>query len=119
PGESKTATAPLSWCEVEGEGKAKPLPTNPKRSCKIPMDALSRSDGVKVHFDAAGGHTPASVEIRPSIVALPRPLFKYAYQIADDVRGNGDGLVQRGEQVTIHLQVKNVGTGRSYETQAN
>jgi carboxyl-terminal processing protease len=117
PGESKTATAPLSWCEVEGQGKAKPKSL--KRSCKIPMDALSRSDGVKVHFDAAGGHTPASAEIRPTIVALPRPLFKYAYQIADDLHGNGDGLVQRGEQVTIHLKVKNVGTGRSYETQAN
>lgn len=118
PGETKTATAPLSWCEVE-ESKKRPRPKDAKRTCKIPMDALSRSDGVKIHFDAAGGHTPASAEIRPSIVALPRPLFKYAYQIADDEHGNGDGLVQRGEKVTMHLRVKNVGEGRSYETQAN
>jgi carboxyl-terminal processing protease len=39
--------------------------------------------------------------------------------VVDDVRGNGDGRVQPGEQVTIHLTVKNAGTGRSYETQAN
>jgi carboxyl-terminal processing protease len=83
------------------------------------MDALSRSDGVKVHFDAAGGHTPASVEIRPTIVQLDRPVFQYSYQVSDNIRGNGDGLLQRGEQITIFLKVKNVGTGRSYETQAN
>ena len=51
--------------------------------------------------------------------ALERPLFQYTYQIADDRTGNGDGRVQRGEQVTMYLTVKNVGKGRSFETQAN
>lgn len=121
PGESKTAVAPLSWCEVEGRevGSTKPKPKDAKRVCEIPMDALSRSDGVKVHFDAAGGHTPASAEIRPTIVALERPLFQYSYQISDDIHGNGDGLLQRGEQVTVYMTVKNVGKGRSFDTQAN
>lgn len=119
-GESRTVKVPLSWCDIEGRraGSTK-TPEDAKRVCKIPMDAHSRSDGVKVHFDAAGGHTPASAEIRPTIEALPRPLFQYAYQIADDIKGNGDGLIQRGEQVSIYLTVKNVGPGRSYETQAN
>ena len=121
PGESKTARTPLSWCEVEGRkpGSTKPRPKNAKRVCKIPMDARSRSDGVKVHFDAAGGHTPPSVEIRPTIVALKRPLFQYSYEISDNLKGNGDGLLQRGERITIFLTVRNVGPGRSYETQAN
>ena len=121
PGETKTATAPMAWCEVEGRqaGTLKPKPENAKRVCKIPMDALDRSDGLKVNFDAAGGHAPASVEIRPTIVALARPLFQYSYQIADDIQGNGDGLVQKGEQVTMYLTARNVGTGRSFETQAN
>jgi carboxyl-terminal processing protease len=121
PGETKSVKAPLSWCEVEGKraDSTRPAPKDAKRVCKIPMDALSRSDGVKVHFDAAGGHTPASGEVRPTIEALPRPLFQYAYQISDDVRGNGDGLIQRGEQVSIHLTVKNAGRGRSHDTQAN
>ena len=121
PGEEKSVTTPLSWCEVEGKrlGSTKPAPKDAKKSCKIPMDALSRSDGVMVHFDAAGGYTPASVVVRPTIRALPRPLFQYSYQISDDIGGNGDGLLQRGEQASIYLTVKNVGAGRSYDTQAN
>ena len=121
PGESKTTTTPLSWCDIDGRkaGSSKPKPKGAKRVCKIPMDALSRSDGVKVHFDATGGHTPASAEVRPTIKALDRPLFQYSYQVADDGGGNGDGMLQRGERATIYLTVKNVGIGRSYNTQAN
>jgi carboxyl-terminal processing protease len=121
PGQAKTAKAPLGWCEVEGRkfGSTKPRKGNEKRSCKIPMDALARSDGLKVKFEAAGESEPAPVEIRPTVRALDRPLFQYAYQIADDRRGNGDGLLQKGEQVSMYLTVKNVGKGQSYETLAN
>jgi carboxyl-terminal processing protease len=121
PGETKTATAPMSWCEVEGHrpGSTRPRAKDAKRVCKIPMDALSRSDGVKIHFDAHGGHTPASSEIRPTILQLERPLFSYSYQIVDNIHGNGDGLLQRGEKATVYLTVKNLGPGRSFETQAN
>ena len=118
PGEDKTVQTPLSWCELEKKKGVKSDPGG-KRICKISMDALSRSDGVKLHFDAAGGHTPASAEIRPTITALPRPLFQYSYQISDDIEGNGDGLLQRGERATIYLTVKNVGPGRSFDSQAN
>jgi carboxyl-terminal processing protease len=34
-------------------------------------------------------------------------------------RGNGDGKVQKGEHLTMFLSVKNVGKGKSFETQAN
>src|SRR5262249_23066075 len=40
------------------------------------------------------------------------------YQIIDDVAGNGDGLVQRGESVRLHVTVKNTGQGKSHETLA-
>ncbi len=122
PGETKTATAPLTWCDIKRRGRRGGKPPKPKsttRECKIPMDALTRSDAVKVHFDATGGHTPASAEIRPTVEQLDRPVFQYGYQISDDVSGNGDGLIQRGEKITIYLTVKNVGTGRSFESQAN
>jgi carboxyl-terminal processing protease len=121
PGQAKTAKAPLGWCEIEGRkvGTTKPKPANAKRVCKIPMDALSRSDGLRVLFEAAGGAAPSPVEIRPVVRALERPLFQYSYQIADNRVGNGDGRVQRGEQVTMYLTVKNVGKGRSFESQAN
>ena len=125
PGETRSATVPLSWCRREklknatGDKGSAEEKKRRKRECKIPKDANTRSDGVKVHFAAAGGHTPASVEIRPTIQALPRPLFQYSYQVVDDINGNGDGIIQRGEQVSIYLTVKNAGEGRSYETQAN
>jgi carboxyl-terminal processing protease len=121
PGASKTARAPLGWCDVEGRdlGSTKPKDKNAKRACKIPMDALTRSDAVRVKFDAAANGEPATAEIRPTIHALERPMFEYTYQIADDRAGNGDGRIQKGEQVTMYLTVKNAGKGRSFETQAN
>ena len=121
PGETKSATVPLSWCRSEGSKRSstKKAPKNSKRVCKLSKDANTRSDGVKVHFAAAGGHTPATVEIRPTTKALPRPLFQYSYQVVDDLKGNGDGIIQRGEQVSIYLTVKNIGEGRSFDTQAN
>lgn len=120
PGQSKSAKAPLGWCEVEGRqyGTIKPRDKNAKRTCKIPMNALSRSDGLRVKFDALGAE-PAPVELRPTVHALERPLFQYTYQIADNRSGNGDGKLQKGEQLTMYLSVKNVGKGRSFDTQAN
>jgi carboxyl-terminal processing protease len=121
PGQAKTARAPLGYCDVEGRkvGSTAPKAANAKRVCKIPMDALSRSDGLSVKFEADGDAEPAPVEVRPTVKALERPLFQYAYQIVDDRQGNGDGRIQRGEQISMYLTVKNVGKGKSYDTQAN
>jgi carboxyl-terminal processing protease len=120
-GQAKTATAPLGWCEVEGRkpGTSAPLVSNAPRICRIPKDSVTRSDGIKVKFDATGGHAPADAEIRTTIHGLDRPVFSYAYQLADNRSGNGDGRVQRGEALTMYLTVKNVGRGKAYETQAN
>ncbi|MBI4950520.1 MAG: PDZ domain-containing protein [Myxococcales bacterium] len=118
PGETRVARAPLSWCEL-AEGKpGAPKPDKSQRKCRIPMDALTRSDGVKIRFDAATGSAPVPVELRPTIRAIERPLFEYSYQVVDTT-GNGDGVLQRGETATMYLDVRNVGRGRSYDTQAN
>ncbi len=120
-GETKTASVPLGWCDIDGRrpGSTKPLPTDAKRKCKIPKDALDRQDVVKIRFHAEGGDPPADAELRPTVKSLPRPVFAYSYQITDDRPGNGDGQLTRGEGATVYLTVKNVGKGRSYETQAN
>lgn len=121
PGKSKTATAPLGWCDVEGRriGSTK-RPKDAKRVCTIPKDAPTRADGIKVEFFSANGEPPKTVDIRPTIEELPDPSFAYAYQIIDNREGaNGDGRIQRGEGVSMYLTVKNIGKGRSYETQAN
>jgi len=121
PGQSKTASVPLGFCDVEGRkpGSSKPVPANAPRVCKIPRDAVTRSDGIWIEFDAAGGVVPKKAELRTVIRGLERPVFSYAYQIADDRHGNGDGRIQRGEKVTMYLTVKNIGRGKAYETQAN
>ncbi|HEY4158091.1 MAG TPA: S41 family peptidase, partial [Polyangiaceae bacterium] len=121
PGETKTATVPLGFCDVEGHkaGSSAPVPSDAKRSCKIPLDADARADVVKVRFFAEGGDAPADAEFRPTVNALPQPTFAYTYQVVDNRPGNGDGQLARGEGITVYLTVKNVGKGRAYETQAN
>jgi carboxyl-terminal processing protease len=121
PGETKTATTPFGFCDVEGKkpGSTKPLPEDAKRTCKVPKDADMRQDVVRIQFSAEGAEPPRDGEIRPTINALPRPIFAYNYQVADNRPGDGDGQVALGEGVTIYLNVKNVGKGAAYETQAN
>jgi carboxyl-terminal processing protease len=121
PGKSRTATVPFGWCELDGRkpGSTKPLPTDAKRVCKIPVDATTRQDVVKVRFFGEGGAPPKDQELRPTVQSLPRPAFAFSYQVTDNRSANGDGQVQRGEGVTVYLTVKNVGTGKSFETQAN
>lgn len=119
-GKSKTASIPLGWCEVEGHkvGSTAPLPKDAPRKCRLPLDTLSRQDGVQVKFDEARGRAPANQDLRVSVKALERPIFAYSYQIADS-KGNGDGKVQKGEHLTMYVSVKNVGKGKSFDTQAN
>ncbi len=121
PGKSRTAMAPLGWCELEGykAGSTAPLPKDAPRVCRVARDSLTRSDGVKIHFDEARGRAPADTEARVTVRALERPVFAYSYQITDNRKGNGDGRLQPDESLTMYLTVKNTGRGRSFETQAN
>lgn len=121
PGETKEAESPLGACEIEGRrpGSTKKLPQDAKRKCTLPKDAITREDVVRVRFTSASGDPPKDAEIRPTVRSLPKPVFAYAYQVADNRKGNGDGQVARGEALTVFLTVKNVGSGSSLETQAN
>ena len=121
PGKKKTAKAPLGWCSIDGRKTAtvKPLQAHAKRVCKIPLDAATRQDSLRVQFSGAGGETPADIELRPTVKSLPKPVFAYGFQVVDNRPGNGDGQLERGEGATIYLTVKNVGKGSSFETQAN
>jgi len=121
PGKSKTAIQPLGWCETEGHkvGSTAPLPKDAPRVCHIPRDALTRADGIKIHFEEAKNRAPADAEARVTVKALERPTFAYTYDIEDNRKGNGDGRLQRGESLTLYLTIKNVGRGRSFDTQAN
>ena len=121
PGETKTAEVPLGWCETEGRkpGSTAPLPLDTKRVCHLPKDAVDRQDAVSIRFFTEGSEAPEPVSVLPTVVSLPRPIFAYNFQVSDDRNADRNGQLERGEGATIYLHVKNVGTGPSYETQAN
>ena len=110
PGETRSWTTTLGSCTTEDDGK---------RVCRIPRSMIDRADGIRVELEEAHGHGPEPVEVRTVIQALPAPRFAYGIQVADNVVGNGDGLVQPGEQVTVYFNVRNVSDVDSYQVQAN
>ncbi len=67
------------------------------------------------HGAKVTGDSQSSIQI--SSEGLPRPQFAYGFQVLDDpafgdnIRGNGDGLMQVGERVKLHVHVKNTGEG--------
>jgi carboxyl-terminal processing protease len=86
---------------------------------KVPKDALGRTDPLKLEvFEEHGAGAKLDDALTLRVKGMPRPIFAYAYQLIDDVKGNGDGLVQRGESVRLHVTVKNIGQGKSNETLA-
>jgi len=86
---------------------------------KVPTSSLTRTDIIKgtVFSQRAGKASPA--ELTLDIEGKARPRFAYSYQTVDDVKGNKDGLVQRGEQVRALVTVKNIGIGRALHTEAS
>jgi len=84
---------------------------------KMPKDIISRRDGVTVKFQDDQRVLEDTVTGELSFVELVRPSFAFNYQVLDNCDGcNGDGLVQRGESMTLLLDVTNVGSGRAQDT---
>lgn len=109
PGESREWTTTLGVCSTQDD----------ERVCRLPRDTAARADGIRIEFDELHDHVPEPAEIRTRVEALPRPQFAYSLHVADDIEGNGDGRMQRGESGSVYLRVRNVGQGRSYATHAN
>ncbi|MGQ0508134.1 MAG: MXAN_5808 family serine peptidase, partial [Myxococcaceae bacterium] len=92
-----------------------------KRSWKVPIklpkDMTSRRDEVKVKFLDDNGPLAETLTSELNFVELPRPTFAFSWQILDTCsQCNGDGLVQRGEDVELVIDVKNVGTGKAMDS---
>ncbi len=75
----------------------------------------ARTDEVTFHFYAEGSRAPGDYVAQLMVDEKPRPRFAYNYRIIDDgsgkSRGNGDGLIQRGEEIDLLVTVKNIGEG--------
>ena len=89
---------------------------------KIPKETLSRVEDIEISFQEDNGIVPDPLLVPIEIEGLPRPEFAYSYQIVDDggcrSHGNGDGLIQKGEEICLLLSVKNVGEGATENAEA-
>lgn len=83
---------------------------------KVQKDALDQVNNLAFQFDEARGHTPAAAPVQLRIVAAERPVFAYSHQLLDS--GNGDGLVQKGEEHRLRVTIKNIGKGEAAEPTA-
>jgi carboxyl-terminal processing protease len=85
---------------------------------KVPRNSLTRTDVIRAEFSGQGKLRANNAEMTLNIEGKPHPLFAYAYQTIDDVAGNRDGRVQKGERVRTLVRVKNIGAGTSLRTEA-
>jgi carboxyl-terminal processing protease len=85
-------------------------------SVKIPRYASSRVDPVEFKFHEERGVAPAKDEIRMQIEELPEPSFAVGWQMLDDIEGNGNGVLERGETGRLRVFLENTGAGKSLST---
>ncbi|MBL9037388.1 MAG: PDZ domain-containing protein [Archangium sp.] len=86
-------------------------------SVKLPKDLSSRRDGVTVKLQDDSGLLAETTNDELTFVEQPRPQFAFTWSVNDSCAAcNNDGVVQRGEDVTLWVDVTNVGTGRAQDT---
>ena len=85
---------------------------------KASKSSLTRTDVIRADMSGQGTLIANSPEMTLNIEGKAHPLFAYSYQTIDDVVGNRDGQVQRGERVRTLVKVKNIGQGAALRTEA-
>ncbi|MEW6430543.1 MAG: MXAN_5808 family serine peptidase [Myxococcota bacterium] len=84
---------------------------------KTPRDLLSRRDGVKVKLQDDSGVLAEVDAGELNFAEQTRPQFAFNWSVNDTCDAcNGDGLIQRGENVTLVVDVTNVGQGKALDT---
>jgi carboxyl-terminal processing protease len=84
---------------------------------RLPKDLTSRRDDVKVKLFDDNGPLRDTLVSELNFVELPRPAFAFNWQVVDDcAECNGDGVVQRGEDVTLVMDVTNTGVGTALDS---
>jgi carboxyl-terminal processing protease len=82
---------------------------------KFAKDMPSRSDFLKLRLETASG--ARSEEVVQTVVTkhVPHPQFGYTYVIDDSKKGDGDGILEAGEEVDLVVFVTNSGSGDADE----
>lgn len=81
----------------------------------LPRRLASQGDVLRLRLFSDRRELASTATAEIAIDALPEPLFAWTAQVLDP-QGNGDGLVQPGEQLTFRLQVTNIGPGVAEDT---
>lgn len=87
---------------------------------EIPKWMLTRDDIVTLEFEDANKSPIEDFRFRVDTQGLKRPVYAFNYEILDNgtfgSSGNGNGIPETGETVTILVRVKNIGQGGSEKT---
>ncbi len=87
-----------------------------KSPVKVPKDIYSRRDDVTVKFFDDQGALPQQLVAEVNFGETVRPAFALDWQVVDDCAAcNGDGVAQRGESVTLLVDVTNQGPGKAVD----
>jgi len=88
-----------------------------KVKVKLPKDLTSRRDEVTVKFHDDHGALPTTLVSELNFAELPRPAFAFNWQVLDDCEScNRDGTAQRGEDITLVMDVTNTGKGKALDS---
>ncbi|MEE2785725.1 MAG: MXAN_5808 family serine peptidase [Myxococcota bacterium] len=79
----------------------------------VALDTLGQRIRIRVRFKSLGAEVLAPMTIPVEIVPQPLPNFGLTHRFDDTKTGNGDGLVQLGEDVELVVQTRNFGEGRA------
>jgi len=80
-------------------------------SARIPKEAASRSDIITLVLSSAT--TPLEIDAKLPVMTqyIAHPMFAYSWSIDDSERGDGDGILEKGEGVDLVVFVTNIGPG--------
>ncbi|MEL6543750.1 MAG: MXAN_5808 family serine peptidase, partial [Myxococcota bacterium] len=86
---------------------------------KLPQDMSSRADLMSLTVrDMNNSLEDVASDLVVSIEEEAKPRFSFRAVVDDRKGGNGDGVLQFGETVTLDVTVENDGTGKAQETSA-
>ncbi|MBA2664366.1 MAG: PDZ domain-containing protein [Bradymonadaceae bacterium] len=78
-----------------------------------PKDSASRHDHIDIVLSDANREFEGQYGLDLKTNGQPRPHFGFSYEVID---ANGDGLLQKGEDVTFRIFVENMGGAQSEDT---
>lgn len=85
----------------------------------IPFRYHNQAIPLSIRFFEEYGNGPPLLKRSIKIRGHKRPVFAAQYQLIDDLLGNRDGLIQKGERVRLRVTVRNVGKGTSHSTEVS